>query len=310
MKKRFLEDLFLKTILGIKIKLSLAKTSLINLITGGAGFLGSHLIDKLMQNKEKVICIDNFLTGNKSNISNWLENSNFNLINHDIRKPLDIKADKVWHFGCPASPSKYQLNPILTTEINFLGTFNMLKLAQKNNAKFLLASSSEIYGDPKQHPQKEDYFGNVNPIGKRSCYEVGKRISESLCNDFARLSSLEIRIVRIFNTYGPRLSKNDGRVISNFITQALSNKPLTIYGDGYQTRTFCYVTDLINGLIKVMNNNYSEPINIGSEKEIKIIDLANLIRNKINPSLSIKKLPLPEDDPKKKARFINCKECT
>ena len=271
-----------------------------NLITGGAGFLGSHLIDKLMIKNEEVICLDNFSTGQLSNVEKWFKNKNFKLINHDVRKEIDISVNRIWHLACPASPKIYQLNPIETSEINFLGTLNMLKLAKKYNCRILLASSSEIYGDPLIHPQNENYFGNVNPIGKRSCYEIGKRISESLCQDFLHMHQTEIRIARIFNTYGPRLTKNDGRVINNFLYQALSDKPLTIYGDGSQTRTFCFVDDLIHGLIKIMNNSYNLPINIGSDKEIKIIDLAHIIRNKINPYLIFKKLPLPGDDPKRR----------
>jgi len=273
---------------------------LINLITGGAGFLGSHLVDALMKRNEEVKCLDNFSTGRLQNIEKWINYPNFKLIKKDIRHPIDIKANRIWHLACPASPKNYQINPIKTSEINFLGTLNMLNLAKKYNSRILLASSSEIYGDPQRHPQSEDYFGYVNPIGGRSCYEVGKRIAESLFHDFSRVHNIDIRIARIFNTYGPRLEKNDGRVISNFLFQALNNKYLTIYGDGTQTRTFCYIDDLIDGLIRIMEIPYKSPINIGSTEEIKIIDLAKLIIHKINPFLSIKNQSLPEDDPKKR----------
>ena len=209
-----------------------------HLVTGGAGFLGSHLVDKLMKKGEFVYCLDNFMTGDPINVSNWKENKNFELINHDITNPISLNVDKIWHLACPASPKHYQRDPIKTTKISFLGSLNMLGLAKKNNSEILLASTSEIYGDPEVNPQSESYKGSVNSIGIRSCYDEGKRIAESLFFDYQRMYDLKIHIVRIFNTYGPRMSPNDGRVISNFISQAIENKPLTIYGDGSQTRSF------------------------------------------------------------------------
>jgi len=260
---------------------------LINLVSGGAGLIGSYIIDSLLKKNHKVICIDNFCTGNKNNISKWLNDERFQLIEHDIIKPIDLKVNRIWHFACPASPQKYKIDPIKTSQINFIGTYNMLELAQKNNARILFASSSEIYGNPKVHPQSESYNGCVNPISERSCYVEGKRISESLCFDFFRKYKTQIRIARIFNTYGPRMMPKDGRVISNFISQAINGDPLYIYGSGKQTRSFCYVEDLIIGLNKIMNSDYTLPINLGSQEELSIIDLANLIRKKINKKLKI-----------------------
>ena len=272
----------------------------INLVTGGAGFIGSHLVDKLINNNEKVICLDNFFTGRKKNIAHLIEHPNFQLIQHDVTEPLDIQADRIWHLACPASPTFFQENPIKTSKINFLGTYNLLNLASKLKARFLFASSSEIYGNPKLHPQKESYFGNVNPIGVRSCYDEGKRMAESLCTDYVRMYRTDIRIARIFNTYGTRMSKYDGRVISNFINQALNGDNLTIYGDGSQTRSFCYIDDLINGLMLIMDNNYYKPINIGNPYEVSILELAELIIKKINPRLKFDFYPLPDDDPFKR----------
>lgn len=274
--------------------------SIRNLVTGGAGFLGSHLIDKLMNQNEEVICLDNYFTGNKSNIKKWLPHPNFELIRHDVTLPIQLEVDKIWHLACPASPIHYQHNPIKTAKTSFLGTYNMLGLARRVRAKFFLASTSEIYGDPQINPQEENYWGYVNPIGVRSCYDEGKRIAETLCSDYKRMHNLEIRIMRIFNTYGPRMSPNDGRVVSNFIYQALQNKPLTIYGEGSQTRSFCYVEDLIEGMNNLMESNFDYPINIGNPEELTILELANKIRNKINPNLEIIFKPLPQDDPLKR----------
>ena len=268
-----------------------------NIVTGGAGFIGSHLIDKLLQNGEQVICIDNFFTGNKENIYKHLDNRNFELIRHDIVEPIFLEADKIWHLACPASPVHYQYNPIKTAKTSFLGTYNMLGLAKRVNARILLASTSEVYGDPQIHPQPESYSGNVNINGIRSCYDEGKRIAETLCSDYRRIHNLDTRIVRIFNTYGPRMLPNDGRVVSNFICQALQNKPLTIYGDGSQTRSFCFVDDLVNGLIKLMNSDLHDPVNIGSNYEFTIKQLAELVRKKTNPNLEFIFKPLPSDDP-------------
>ncbi|MDC3142122.1 SDR family oxidoreductase [Prochlorococcus sp. AH-716-I17] len=268
-----------------------------NLVTGGAGFLGSHLIDNLMNKGEEVICLDNLYTGNKSNINRWINNNKFDFIRHDVTEPIILEVDKIWHLACPASPNFYQKNPIKTAKTNFLGTYNMLGLAKRVGAKILLASTSEIYGDPQVHPQTESYRGCVNTVGLRSCYDEGKRISETLFFDYKRMHNVNIKIARIFNTYGPRMSPNDGRVISNFIVQALKSNSLTIFGDGSQTRSFCYVDDLIEGLICLMESEEFGPINIGNPEEFTIQELANLIKNKINQSLTFDYFPLPSDDP-------------
>ena len=268
-----------------------------NLVTGGAGFLGSHLIDKLMQAGEEVICIDNYFTGKKENIKKWQGHPNFELIRHDVTEPIQLEIDKIWHLACPASPIHYQLNPIKTSKTSFLGTYNMLGLARRVKAKFLLASTSEVYGDPNISPQSETYNGNVNTTGIRSCYDEGKRISETLCSDYKRIHNLDIRIIRIFNTYGPRMQPNDGRVVSNFISQAIKGDSLTIYGSGEQTRSFCFVDDLIEGMVKLMESDICTPINIGNPSPITILQLAEIIRNKINPEIDFVFKPLPQDDP-------------
>ena len=271
-----------------------------NLVTGGAGFLGSHLVDKLMNLNQEVICLDNYFTGSKSNIKQWLGHPNFEIIRHDVTEPIQLEVDQIWHLACPASPIHYQENPIKTAKTSFLGTYNMLGLARRVNARFLLASTSEVYGNPKESPQSESYHGYVNPVGPRSCYDEGKRVAETLCSDYQRIHNLDIRIMRIFNTYGPRMKANDGRVVSNLICQALQNKPLTIYGDGLQTRSFCYVDDLIDGMFNLMKSNTNSPTNIGNPEEITILDLAKKIKGKINPKLEIVFKPLPEDDPFKR----------
>ncbi len=268
-----------------------------NLVTGGAGFLGSHLIDKLIEKGEEVICIDNFYTGIRTNNEHWLNNSNFELIRHDIVEPINLEVNKIWHLACPASPEFYQNNPIKTLKTSFMGTYNMLGLAKRVNAKILLASTSEIYGDPEIHPQIESYRGSVNPIGIRSCYDEGKRISETLCFDYHRTHKVDIRVMRIFNTYGPRMLPNDGRVVSNFIVQALKGEDLTVYGNGDQTRSFCFVDDLIKGMMMFMESDFLGPVNIGNPDEFTIKELAEIIIKKINPSLKIIYKPLPEDDP-------------
>ena len=268
-----------------------------HIVTGGAGFLGSHLIDKLMSKGHEVICLDNFFTGNKENVVKWIDNPKFELIRHDITEPILLEADKIWHLACPASPVHYQYNPIKTSKTSFLGTLNMLGLAKRIKAKILFASTSEIYGNPQEHPQKESYHGFVNPIGIRSCYDEGKRIAETLCFDYQRMHGIDIRVVRIFNTYGPRMMENDGRVVSNFIVQALKNKDITVYGNGSHTRSFCYVDDLINGMIKVMEGDFSGPVNLGNENEITIKELALKIKNKINNHLKIIYKEIPKDDP-------------
>ena len=275
-----------------------------NLITGGAGFIGSHLVNELMLKGEEVICLDNYFTGRKKNIEKWLNKSNFELIRHDVIEPLYLEVDRIWHLACPASPVHYQYNPIKTSKTNFLGTFNMLGLAKRVKARFLMASTSEIYGDPKVHPQPESYRGYVNTMGIRSCYDEGKRISETLCFDYKRIHKVEVRLARIFNTYGPKMIPNDGRVVSNFIVQALKGESLTVYGDGSQTRSFCYVDDLVNGLMKIMDSDYDQPINLGNPIEFTIKQLAELVRKEINPDLKIIYKPLPEDDPLQRKPLI------
>ena len=267
------------------------------LVTGGAGFVGSHLIDRLMKADHEVICLDNFYTGTKKNIQQWMNHPNFELIRHDITEPIRLEVDQIYHLACPASPVHYQYNPIKTTKVSFLGTMNMLGLAKRIKARFLLASTSEIYGDPLVHPQTEDYRGNVNTIGPRSCYDEGKRIAETLSFDYYRENEVDIRVARIFNTYGTRMLENDGRVVSNFIVQSLKGIPLTVYGDGSQTRSFCYVSDLVEGLIRLMNNDYIGPVNLGNPGEYTILELATKIQGMINPNAEIIFKPLPEDDP-------------
>ena len=267
------------------------------MVTGGAGFLGSHLIDKLLERGEKVVCIDNLSTGNINNISHLMSNDSFDFIEHDVIKPIKITCDRIWHLACPASPIQYQKNPINTTKTSFLGTYNMLGVALANKARLLFASTSEVYGDPDISPQDESYKGSVNTIGTRSCYDEGKRVAESLCFDYLRTHNVEIRIARIFNTYGPRMSKDDGRVVSNFVYQSLMNESITIFGEGNQTRSFCYVDDLIEGLIKIMNSNFTGPINLGNPNELTINELAKMVKNKINNKSNIIYKVLPEDDP-------------
>lgn len=269
----------------------------INLVTGGSGFLGSHLTEKLLEAGEEVISLDNNFTGSKKNIKNFLKNPNFEFIRHDVTKPIFLEVDRIWHLACPASPIHYQTNPIKTAKTSFIGTLNMLGMAKRVGARILLASTSEVYGDPKEHPQRESYNGSVNPIGIRSCYDEGKRIAETLCFDYKRMHNIDIRVMRIFNTYGPRMNLKDGRVVSNFIVQALKGESLTIYGDGSQTRSFCFVDDLISGMVSLMNGNYIGPINIGNPNEFKIRELAEMVIKKVNPSLEISYESLPQDDP-------------
>ena len=268
-----------------------------NLVTGGAGFVGSHLVDRLMQDGEEVICLDNYFTGRKQNIEQWLGHPRFELIRHDVTDPIRLEVDRIWHLACPASPVHYQHNPIKTAKTSFLGTYNMLGLARRVGARLLLASTSEVYGDPEVHPQPESYRGCVNTIGIRSCYDEGKRIAETLCFDYQRMHGVEIRVVRIFNTYGPRMLPDDGRVVSNFIVQALRGESLTLYGDGSQTRSFCYIDDLVDGIIKLMNGPYLGPVNIGNPSEFTIRELAEMVRSKLNADIEIVYKPLPQDDP-------------
>ena len=275
-----------------------------NLITGGSGFLGSHLAKRLLEKGEEVICLDNFFTGSKKNIKELYKFENFEFIRHDVIEPIKLEVDYIWHLACPASPIHYQFNPIKTTKTSFLGTYNMLGLAKRVGAKMLLASTSEVYGDPEEHPQTESYKGSVNTIGIRSCYDEGKRVAETLCADYQRVHGLDVRIMRIFNTYGPNMRFDDGRVISNFIFQALNDQKMTLYGDGSQTRSFCYVDDLIEGMILLMESNYQYPINIGNPKEFSIKELANLIRTLVNPNLDFEYKELPQDDPKQRKPSI------
>ncbi|WP_115024885.1 UDP-glucuronic acid decarboxylase family protein [Synechococcus sp. UW69] len=277
----------------------------IHLVTGGAGFLGSHLIDRLMEGGDEVICLDNYFTGRKANIARWIGHPRFELIRHDVTEPIKLEVDRIWHLACPASPIHYQFNPVKTAKTSFLGTYNMLGLARRVGARLLLASTSEVYGDPEVHPQPESYWGSVNPIGVRSCYDEGKRIAETLCFDYQRMNGVEVRVARIFNTYGPRMLLDDGRVVSNFIVQALRGEPLTLYGDGRQTRSFCYVSDLIEGLILLMNGEHNGPINLGNPAEFTIRELAQLVRMRINPELPLEEMPLPQDDPQQRQPAID-----
>jgi len=276
-----------------------------NLITGGAGFVGSHLVDRLMAAGEEVICLDNYFTGRKANVAQWIGHPNFELIRHDVTEPIRLEVDRIWHLACPASPVHYQHNPIKTAKTSFIGTYNMLGLARRVGARLLLASTSEVYGDPEVHPQPESYRGNVNTHGIRACYDEGKRVAETLCFDYQRMHGVEIRIVRIFNTYGPRMLPDDGRVVSNFIVQALRGQPLTLYGTGSQTRSFCYVDDLVEGLIRLMNGSHPGPINIGNPDEFTIRQLAEKVRERINPALELIYEPLPADDPLQRQPVID-----
>ena len=276
------------------------------LVTGGAGFIGSHLCKRLLNENNYVICLDNLFTGTLKNIVELEKNNNFEFVNHDITKPYyRDNIDEIYNLACPASPIHYQSNPIKTVKTCTIGVINMLGLAKKNNAKILQASTSEVYGDPEIHPQKEDYNGNVNTLGYRSCYDEGKRCAETLFMDYKREHNLNIRIVRIFNTYGPNMTKNDGRVVSNFILQALNGKDITVYGDGSQTRSFQFIDDLVNGLIKMMNGNSVGPINLGNPIELSMKDLAAMVIKLTNSSSNIIYNELPEDDPKRRRPDIN-----
>lgn len=280
------------------------------LITGGAGFIGSHLCERLLNEGNDVICLDNFFTGSKDNIRHLLDNNRFELVRHDITKEYFIEVDEIYNLACPASPPHYQYNAIKTIKTSVLGMINMLGLAKRCKAKILQASTSEVYGDPLIHPQVESYWGNVNPVGIRSCYDEGKRCAETLMMDYHRQNKVDIRIVRIFNTYGPNMDLNDGRVVSNFIVQALKNEDITIYGDGSQTRSFCYVDDLIDGMIKMMNNKkgFIGPVNLGNPSERTILDFAELIIKLTNSSSKIIYKPLPLDDPSKRQPDISLAE--
>lgn len=268
------------------------------LVTGGAGFLGSHLCDALLAKGADVVCIDNFFSGNKDNIRHLFSHNYFEFIRHDIIHPFFVEVEKIYHLACPASPIHYQLNPIKTVKTNVMGTINMLGLAKRIKARILLASSSEVYGDSQVHPQPESYWGNVNPIGLRSCYDEGKRVAETLMMDYHRQNKVDIKIARIFNTYGPRMAIDDGRVVSNFIVQALKKEALTVYGDGGQTRSFCYVSDLVRALMAMMDaDEFRGPANLGNPAEFTIIELAEKIIKLTNSSSKIVHKPLPSDDP-------------
>ncbi len=267
-------------------------------ITGGAGFIGSHLTDRLLERGDEVIVVDNLFTGTKENFSKHRDNSKFEFLRRDIIDPLVIETDQIYHLACPASPIHYQYNPIKTIKTNVIGTLNMLGLAKRVKAKFLLASTSEVYGDPKEHPQKEDYWGHVNPIGPRSCYDEGKRVAETLTMNYHDQGHVDTKIIRIFNTYGPRMLFDDGRVVSNFIVQALKGDDITLYGDGSQTRSFCYVEDLVSGMIAAMDKeNFVGPVNLGNPNEMKISELASQIVKVTNSKSKLITKPLPKDDP-------------
>ena len=277
------------------------------LITGGAGFLGSHLCERLLKEGNEVICVDNFYTGRRANIAHLLPNSNFEILRHDICFPLYVEVDEIYNLACPASPIHYQFDPVQTTKTSVHGAINMLGLAKRVKAKILQASTSEVYGDPTIHPQIESYWGNVNPIGLRACYDEGKRCAETLFFDYHRQHGLKIKIARIFNTYGPRMHPNDGRVVSNFIVQALKNENITIYGDGNQTRSFCFVEDLIEGFIKLMDSpdDFTGPVNLGNPTEFSILELAQKIIELTNSKSKIIFKPLPSDDPKQRRPDIS-----
>lgn len=276
------------------------------LVTGGAGFIGSHLCERLLERGDEVVCLDNFFTGRKRNIEHLLGENRFELIRHDVTEPILLEVDRIFHFACPASPVHYQYNPVKTLKTNVMGTINMLGLAKRVRARFLLASTSEVYGNPLQHPQQESYWGNVNPIGIRSCYDEGKRVAETLTMDYHRQNSVEARIIRIFNTYGPRMLFDDGRVVSNFIVQALKGNPLTIYGDGSQTRSFCYVDDLVNGILAMMDKEgFVGPVNLGNPSEITVKELGDHVLAHTGSKSKFESLPLPADDPTRRKPDIS-----
>jgi UDP-glucuronate decarboxylase len=268
------------------------------LVTGGAGFIGSYICETLLQEKHEVICLDNYFTGSKRSIYHLLDFHNFEVVRHDIITPIDVEADQIYNLACPASPVFYQFNPVRTIQANVLGVTNVLELAKRTKARILQASTSEVYGDPQVHPQKEDYWGNVNPIGVRSCYDEGKRVAETLMMDYFRQHQVDIRIVRIFNTYGPRMAANDGRVVSNFIVQALRGEDITVYGSGEQTRSFCYISDLLRGILAMMNQTgFTGPVNLGNPAEFTILNLASKVIELTKSRSRIIFKPLPADDP-------------
>ncbi len=276
------------------------------LVTGGAGFIGSHLCERLLNEGHEVLCLDNFFTGRRENIFPLLDNRRFELLRHDVTEPVLVEVDQIYNLACPASPIHYQYNPVKTVKTSVMGAINMLGLAKRVRARILQASTSEVYGDPLIHPQTEEYWGNVNPIGLRSCYDEGKRIAETLMMDYHRQNKVDTRIARIFNTYGPRMLENDGRVVSNFIVQALRGEPLTLYGEGQQTRSFCYVTDLLDGLIRLMNaDDLHEPVNLGNPGEFTIEQLAREVVQICGSSSGVQYMPLPQDDPRQRKPDIS-----
>lgn len=271
------------------------------LVTGGAGFIGSHLCDRLIADGHEVICLDNFFTGRRENILHLLDHHNFELLRHDVIEPILLEVDQIYNLACPASPIHYQFNPVKTVKTNVMGTLNMLGLAKRVKARILQASTSEVYGDPLEHPQTESYWGHVNPIGVRSCYDEGKRLAETLMMDYHRQNQVDIRIARIFNTYGPRMLENDGRVVSNFVVQALRGQAMAVYGDGGQTRAFCYVDDLVDGLVRLMAaKDLFEPVNLGNPTEFTINELAESVRTLCGSTVEIRHEPLPADDPRQR----------
>lgn len=277
------------------------------LVTGGSGFLGSHLCDRLIKDGHDVLCVDNFFTGSKVNVAHLLDHPRFELMRHDVTFPLYVEVDQIYNLACPASPIHYQYDPVQTTKTNVHGAINMLGLAKRVNARILQASTSEVYGDPAVHPQIEDYWGNVNPIGPRSCYDEGKRCAETLFFDYHRQNHVDIKVVRIFNTYGPRMHPNDGRVVSNFIVQALKGENITIYGDGSQTRSFCYVDDLIEGFVRMMSSEpgFTGPVNMGNPCEFTMLELAEQIIKVVGGKSQLISMPLPADDPKQRQPNIS-----
>jgi UDP-glucuronate decarboxylase len=276
------------------------------LVTGGAGFIGSHLCSRLIEQGDEVVCLDNFFTGRKQNVEHLLDHRYFELVRHDVTLPILLEVDRIFHLACPASPVHYQFNPVKTIKTSVMGTINMLGIAKRTGARILLASTSEVYGDPLQHPQKEEYWGNVNPIGIRSCYDEGKRVAETLCMDYHRQNDVAIRIVRIFNTYGPRMLFNDGRVVSNFVVQALKNEPITLYGEGNQTRSFCFVDDLVDGLLAMMSaEDFTGPVNLGNPNEITVRDLAEKVISLTKSKSECVHRPLPKDDPTRRKPDIS-----
>ncbi|WVZ98222.1 hypothetical protein U9M48_043689 [Paspalum notatum var. saurae] len=295
---------------GGKVPLGLKRKALRVLVTGGAGFVGSHLVDRLLERGDSVLVVDNLFTGRKDNVVHHFGNPNFEMIRHDVVEPILLEVDQIYHLACPASPVHYKYNPVKTiisfrSFTNVVGTLNMLGLAKRINAKFLLTSTSEVYGDPLQHPQVETYWGNVNPIGVRSCYDEGKRTAETLTMDYHRGANLEVRIARIFNTYGPRMCIDDGRVVSNFVAQALRKEPLTVYGDGKQTRSFQYVSDLVEGLMKLMEGEHVGPFNLGNPGEFTMLELAKVVQDTIDPNARIEFRQNTQDDPHKRKPDIS-----